>query len=150
MSEKYKPKYGAANLICALISFGGWVVLVLGVVGVIAGLVIARQLVVHANGFDPAQQVFMAMALGGSYISFVIALIGLLMVAVGQHLRATTDAANSLGEILALMKTGVAMSPSESNARVPQHLSTAKFCPSCGAAVSDVGSGFCEQCGNKL
>lgn len=33
---------------------------------------------------------------------------------------------------------------------VPQQISTAKFCAECGAAVGEVGSSFCAQCGTKL
>jgi hypothetical protein len=34
--------------------------------------------------------------------------------------------------------------------QVPQLVSTAKFCSGCGAAVADVGSAFCAECGVKL
>lgn len=102
--NRYHPKYGAANFVGTLISFAGWVALLLGVVGVIAGVLFAQQLFAD-RGFDPARQMYMVVALAGSWFSLLLALIGLLMAAVGQHLRATTDAANCLGEILALMKS---------------------------------------------
>lgn len=34
--------------------------------------------------------------------------------------------------------------------RVPQQVATGEFCSECGAAVVDVGSAFCANCGNKL
>lgn len=105
-TDKYHSKYGAANFVAAVISFGGWVVLVLGIVGAIAGVVIARQLIVDAHGFDPMRMPFVGMAMGGTWLSLSFALIGLLMAAIGQHLRATTYAANCLGEMLLLMKSG--------------------------------------------
>ncbi len=145
----YYRKYAAATFISALISFAGWIVLVMGVVGVIVGLLSAQRLVAHTQA-DAAQQVFLAMSLGGAYISFVIAIMGLLMVAVGQHLRATTDAANSLGEILATMKKGVATALPQSTMQVPQQVPAGRSCSSCGAIITDAGSTFCVQCGAKL
>ena len=43
-----------------------------------------------------------------------------------------------------------ATSLSEPATRVPQPVSTANFCSDCGAAVVDVGSAFCAQCGSKI
>jgi len=104
--DSYNSKYGAANFVGALISFVGWAALVLGVIGVIAGVLTTHYLIGGMQGFDTAMRpMFIAAALGVSGFSLMFALIGLLMAAAGQHLRATTDTANSLGEILVLMKS---------------------------------------------
>ena len=103
----YQPKYGAANFVCSLISFGGWILLILGVVGVVAGVFFGVHLIADAQrgGFDPSRPMFIAVALGGAGFSLLFAIIGLVMAAIGQHLRATTDAANSVGELLVFMKS---------------------------------------------
>lgn len=102
---KYYPKYRAANFVCALMSFAGWAAFLLGVVGLIAGVFTASIVFGETRGFDPMRQTIITVALAGSGFSVLLALIGLLMAAVGEHLRATTDAANHLGEILALMRS---------------------------------------------
>ena len=102
---KYGPKYRAANFVCTLMSFAGWAALLLGVVGLIAGFFTASVIFGETRGFDPMRQTIIAVALAGSGFSVLLALVGLLMAAVGQHLRATTDTANHLGGILALMKS---------------------------------------------
>jgi len=160
--DHYRQKYGVADFICVLIALGGWILLVLGVIGVIAGVMTAQSLFDAAHGGDPGKQMFMAVAIGGAYLSLVIAIIGLLMVAVGQHLHATTDAANSLGEILVILKASVATSTSalmrssiataspEPTTRISQQVPARKACSACGATAVDATSAFCAECGAKL
>lgn len=161
--DQYSSKYGPATLVAWLIIIGGSILLIFGVGGVILGVSIANGLYVDAlRDADPTKKLFLALAIGGAYLSLVIAIIGLLMAAIGHHLRATTDAANCLGEILVIMKSSIATSTSalmrssiatplpESATRFQNQVSKAKFCSGCGAAAVEAGSAFCAQCGAKL
>ena len=154
VSEKYTPRYGVEKFVGGLTCFAGGILLVLGIVGVIAGVLSASSLASeHVNllqGFELPRQAYMVAAIAGLGFSVLLVLIGLLMDSVGNHLRVTTDAANRLGEILALMTAGVATPLPEPAARVSQPASRAKFCTGCGAAVVDADSAFCAQCGAKL
>lgn len=102
----YHSDYGAAKFIGRLISFGGWIVVALGLLGILLGIfgwlgafTYARELGLNAI-FIRAISVLAVM------LSLLYALIGLFMAAVGQHFRATVDTANYNGEMLALMKLG--------------------------------------------
>jgi hypothetical protein len=147
MSEKYKPQYWAAKVVGRLTTLIGFAVLVLGVVGCIICVGIASSFST-TQGYDPARQMFIVAAAAGAVFSLLFALIGLLLAGLGQHFRATADNANHSGEMLALMKAGIATPLSAQATRVPQQVLTGKLCTGCGAAVKE-GSTFCEQCGVK-
>lgn len=149
ISEKHTPQYGAAKAVGRLTTLVGFAVLVLGIVGCIISIGIISSLST-ARGLDTAQQIFKVAAIAGAVFSLQFALIGLLLAGMGQHFRATIDNANHSGEMLALMKAGVATPPLVAATRVQQQVSTGKFCSECGAAVVDVESAFCAQCGVKL
>jgi hypothetical protein len=172
---RHYRSYGAATFVAELISFCGWIVLILGVVGVAVGVAGAQGL---TSEHGPEQQLVRAAAYAVSMFSLLFALMGLLMAAMGQQLRATTDAAKHLGRILERMTSGVvttrqgtpkaSLSPERDPAPAPtpasppesaptptppptlQRLSTPRFCSVCGATVGEGGSAFCAQCGNKL
>ena len=154
MSENYKPRYGGEKFVGWLTVVVGSVLLTLGIVGVIAGVLSASSLASeHVNllqGLDIPRQAYMVAAVAGLGLSVLFVLIGLLMASVGKNLRVTTDAANRLGEMFALMKSGVATPLPEPDLRGSQQASKRKFCSGCGAAVSEVGSAFCAECGTKL
>ena len=109
MSENYKPRYGGEKFVGWLTVVVGSVLLTLGIVGVIAGVLSASSLASeHVNllqGLDIPRQAYMVAAVAGLGFSVLLVVIGLLMASVGKNLRVTTDAANRLGEILALMKS---------------------------------------------
>jgi hypothetical protein len=154
VAEKYIPHYGGEKFVGGVTFFAGGVLLVLGIVGVIAGVLGASSLASeHPNllqGLEFPRQAYLVAAVAGLGFSVLLVIIGLLMESVGNHLRVTTDAANRLGEILALMKSGVATPLPEPTTQVQQQVSTAKFCTGCGATVVGVESAFCAQCGAKL
>jgi hypothetical protein len=159
---KYSPQYGADKFVGALTVVFGSVLLAFGVVGVFAGVTSASSLASeHPNllqGLELPRQAYMVAAVAGLGFSVLLVLIGLLMTSVGKNLRVTADAANRLGEIVALMKSGVATPilqsatqvPQQVPRQVPQQVPTGKFCSGCGAAAVDAGSAFCGQCGAKL
>ena len=109
VSENYKPRYGGEKFVGWLTVVVGSVLLTLGIVGVIAGVLSASSLASeHVNllqGLDIPRQAYMVAAVAGLGFSVLLVVIGLLMASVGKNLRVTTDAANRLGEILALMKS---------------------------------------------
>lgn len=102
--DRYATKYGEANFVTALVIFVGRALVILGVIGAIASILFAKTFFA-IYGLYLERQILIAITLAGAGLSFLFILFGLLMAAVGQHLRATTDAANSIGEILALMKS---------------------------------------------
>ena len=105
LSTAYQSDYGAAKFIGALISFGGWVVFVLGLLGIFGGFT-GMGLTSAEVGLNPV--LIKAIAWLVIMFSLLYALVGLFMAAVGQHFRATVDTANYNGAMLALMKSGKA------------------------------------------
>lgn len=143
-------KYRAATFVARLISFGGWIVLALGVMGLIGSFGAAHNVASQRglNGLD--QTLEMAMAYMLRIFSALCVAMGLSMAAMGQHLLATTDAARHLGKILTRTRTGIRSSRPESTPSDMHKASTAHFCSSCGAATVEGSSAFCSQCGAKL
>lgn len=107
LSTAYDKDYGAAKFVGVLISFGGWVVFAIGILGILLGIFgwlgaisYGREL----GGLSP----ILIRAISGLVVMFSLlyALIGVFLAGVGQHFRATVDTANYNGEMLALMKSG--------------------------------------------
>lgn len=104
LSTAYRSNYGAALFAGKIISYGGWIVFALGLLGVLVGL--ATTDYANTLGLNP----ILSIIISGVIVMFSLlyALIGLFMAAVGQHFRATVDTANYNGEMLALMRSGKA------------------------------------------
>ena len=97
--------YGAARFVGSTISFVGWIVLLLGVLGILFGLIASMG----ANSFAIQLQMnpLVFKVVGGLVIasSLLYAVFGLVCVALGQYFRAAVDTANYNAEMLALMRS---------------------------------------------
>lgn len=105
LGASYQKEYGAAKFVGLLISFGGWIIFGLGILGVVGGF-IGMGASSSELGLSPV-----VIKLASSLVimfSLLYSVFGLFMAAMGQHFRATVDTANYNGEMLALMKLGKA------------------------------------------
>lgn len=87
----YMTTYATARLIAQLVSFVGWVVVIISAMILVVSLAKSRD----SGGFD---------LMMGLLPSFSGLISGLLLVMFGQITRATLDTADNTGQILALMK----------------------------------------------
>jgi hypothetical protein len=94
MSPKYSSTYNTARSIAAIVSFFGWVLVGIGILGVAFLLQQAGGLKQLASGVGGI----------GAIVSLLVAVAGLLLVASGQVVRGTVDNADNTGEILAIIK----------------------------------------------
>jgi hypothetical protein len=77
-----------------------------------------------------------------------VILVGIVVVLIGVGISVGISLGNR--RVVKTQKAGIATPLSHPATRVPQQVPTRKFCSSCGAAVGDVGSAFCGQCGSKV
>jgi hypothetical protein len=94
MPPKYSSTYSTARTIAAIVSFFGWILVGIGVLGVgfsLKDVVGLKQLVSGMGGI-------------GAIVSLLASVAGLLLVASGQAVRGIVDNADNTGEILAIIK----------------------------------------------
>jgi hypothetical protein len=94
MSLRYSSTYETARGVSQLVSLVGWILVAIGVGGVVF-------LVKQAGGFE---QLFSGMGAIGAILSLLVSVAGLLLVTSGQVVRATVDNADNTGQILYLLK----------------------------------------------
>ncbi len=94
MSPKYSSTYSTARSIAAIVSFFGWILVGIGILGVAFLLKEAGGLKQLASGVGGI----------GAIVSLLVSVAGLLLVASGQVVRGTVDNADNTGEILAIIK----------------------------------------------
>ncbi|MEN8131465.1 MAG: hypothetical protein ABFS45_14990 [Pseudomonadota bacterium] len=94
-STPYNASYHTARTTGSILSFAGWLVVVGGGIGVVVGIITAVQ-----GG--------QAGMVGGSItagLSVITAVVGLILVAFGQVVRASVDTANRTGQIVELLRS---------------------------------------------
>ena len=105
VESQFRHKYGAAKFVGAMIAFVGWVVFIIGLLGVVLGVgATVSQLVSRSGLLSLSYEASLMILSVITVISFLFLLTGLFMAGAGQHFRATVDIANMNAEMLALMK----------------------------------------------
>lgn len=94
MSPKYSSTYSTARSVAAIVSFFGWILVGIGILGVAFLVDQTRDL----------KQLFSGMGGIGAIVSLLVSVAGLFLVASGQVVRGTVDNADNTGEILAIIK----------------------------------------------
>ena len=93
--EQYRGRYKTAHLICNILEFSAWVVVVVGVIVALAGMASGGFLGSLVGGSPPVVLRFFAMLPG-----LGICIGGLVLVLYVQQYRATTDVAEMTREML--------------------------------------------------
>ncbi|MGH8583064.1 MAG: hypothetical protein ACREWG_09825 [Gammaproteobacteria bacterium] len=94
MSSEYSSTYGTARKVAGFVSFIGWILVGIGILGL-------GSLVQEAGGI---KQLFSDIGAIAGILSLLVSVAGLLLVALGQVVRATVDNADNTGQMLAIIK----------------------------------------------
>ncbi len=100
----YRSSYGVSRFIARFIAFLGWMVTLVGSLGIFMGLTGKAGFLMQRTGDDQIDIILSILSSYLVYVSIVALLFGLMVVACGQITRAVVDTADYNGEMVSIMR----------------------------------------------
>jgi hypothetical protein len=103
--EEYASTYKTSRAVASIVSFVGWVILAVGIMGFLWGLADVAKVISETKGRADSVDILSLLSITKLAASFAGIVSGLLIVSAGQITRAVVDAADNSGAILSLLRS---------------------------------------------